>query len=373
MMNIVKEFKGSLLISLLGVAFAFIEGWHNPGNAYPLTAALHALFLTAVLAVLEVSLSFDNAVVNAGVLKKMDPVWQHRFLTWGILVAVFGMRLVFPIIIVSVVTGFNPVAVMDMALHRPDEYAHHLSAEHHVISAFGGMFLLMVFLHYFLDKEKDVHWLHVIEEKLVVLGKLNAIQLATAILILIGFASMGSGNPQDPHYLQHKVSVILSGLAGLMVYVLVDSFAAFMEEREQEMAAQGIKQGGIALFIYLEVLDASFSFDGVIGAFAITNDVVIIMLGLGIGALFVRSLTVFLVKQGTLEQYCFLEHGAHYAIGALAGIMMLSTNGIEIPEVITGCIGVVLIGLSVWSSKKAQARLYLPNLEKNENQSADPQ
>lgn len=366
MMNIIKEFKGSLLISAIGIIFAFIEGWHNPGNAFPLQAAMHALFLTIVLSVLEVSLSFDNAVVNAGVLKKMDPVWQHRFLTWGILIAVFGMRLVFPIVIVSAVTGFGPITVMDMALHRPDEYARHLSAEHHVIAAFGGMFLLMVFLHYFLDHEKEVHWLHVIEEKLSALGRLNAVQLAAAILILIGFASLHSGNPQDPHYLQHKISVLISGLAGLMVYVLVDSFAAYMEEREQEMAAKGIKQGGIALFIYLEVLDASFSFDGVIGAFAITNDVIIIMLGLGIGALFVRSLTIFLVKKGTLEQYCFLEHGAHYAIGALAGIMMLSTNNIHIPEVITGCIGVVLIGLSVWSSKKAQERLYLPNLNKEE-------
>ena len=113
-------------------------------------------------------------------------------------------------------------------------------------------------------------------------------------------------------------------------------------------------------FLYLEVLDASFSFDGVIGAFAITQDVVIIMLGLAIGAMFVRSLTVFLVRQGTLDEYVFLEHGAHYAIGTLAAIMLISMTH-EIPEVVTGLVGAALIGLSVYSS--VQYRKTHPNTE----------
>ena len=89
------------------------------------------------------------------------------------------------------------------------------------------------------------------------------------------------------------------------------------------------------MFLYLEVLDASFSFDGVIGAFAITNDIVLMALGLGIGAMYVRSLTVYLVRQGTLDDYVYLEHGAHYAIGALA-VILLVTIQYEINEVITG-------------------------------------
>jgi hypothetical protein len=111
-------------------------------------------------------------------------------------------------------------------------------------------------------------------------------------------------------------------------------------------------------FLYLEVLDASFSFDGVIGAFAITQDVVIIMLGLAIGAMFVRSLTVYLVRQGTLDEYVFLEHGAHYAIGSLAAIMLASMSH-HIPEIVTGLIGALFIGLSVYSSilyKRDQAQ-----------------
>jgi len=110
-----------------------------------------------------------------------------------------------------------------------------------------------------------------------------------------------------------------------------------------------VKRGGIGGFLYLEVLDASFSFDGVIGAFAITNDVVIIMLGLAIGAMFVRSMTVYLVDKGTLDEFVYLEHGAHYAIGILAAIMLASMK-FHVPEVVTGLAGVSFIGASVWSS-----------------------
>jgi len=136
----------------------------------------------------------------------------------------------------------------------------------------------------------------------------------------------------------------------VMLYVVVGSMAALFEDEEEgEEVADALKRGSMMSFLYLEVLDASFSFDGVIGAFAITQDVVIIMLGLAIGAMFVRSLTVYLVRQGTLDEYVFLEHGAHYAIGTLAAIMLISMM-YHIPEVITGLVGAILIALSVYSS-----------------------
>jgi hypothetical protein len=103
------------------------------------------------------------------------------------------------------------------------------------------------------------------------------------------------------------------------------------------------------MFLYLEVLDASFSFDGVVGAFAISKNILIIMAGLGIGALYVRSLTILLVDKGTLAAYRFLEHGAFYAIGALAATMLIGTF-LHIPEYITGLLGAAFIGLSVISS-----------------------
>jgi hypothetical protein len=117
-------------------------------------------------------------------------------------------------------------------------------------------------------------------------------------------------------------------------------------------AAQATARAGIGGFLYLEVLDASFSFDGVIAAFALSNNLFIIALGLGIGAMFVRSMTIMLVEKGTLTEYRFLEHGAFWAIIALAAIMLLSVS-FHIPETITGLIGAALIGLSFWSSVRS--------------------
>ncbi|MCX7098624.1 MAG: DUF475 domain-containing protein [Methylococcales bacterium] len=307
-------------------------------------------FIALILGVLEVSLSFDNAVVNASILKRMDERWQQYFLTWGILIAVFGMRLLFPILIVAVATGIGFFGVTDMALHDPNTYAEHLNESHVQIAAFGGMFLLMVFFSFIFDEGKELHWLGYFEEKLSSFGKLESIELILALgLLLI-----------TQHWLPDaiRLDALVAGISGVILFVIVDSLAALFEDEEEgEEVSAAIKKGSVMSFLYLEVLDASFSFDGVIGAFAITQDVVIIMLGLAIGAMFVRSLTVFLVRQGTLDEYVFLEHGAHYAIGTLAAIMLISMT-YHIPEIITGLVGAVMIGLSVYSSilyKKAQA------------------
>ena len=140
-------------------------------------------------------------------------------------------------------------------------------------------------------------------------------------------------------------------------YTIVSSLDGFFEDEEAGGAAVAAgKRNGVAGFLYLEVLDASFSFDGVIGAFAITRDVVIIMLGLAIGAMFVRSLTVYLVRKGTLDEFVFLEHGAHYAIGALA-LIMLAGIVYHVSEVVTGLIGVGFIVLALISSIKYKRRL----------------
>ncbi len=299
-------------------------------------------FIALILGVLEVSLSFDNAVVNASILKRMDERWQQYFLTWGILIAVFGMRLVFPIAIVSVATGIGFLGVTEMALQDPETYARHLTDSHVQIAAFGGMFLLMVFFSFIFDEGRELHWLGYIEKKMASFGKLEAIEIILALGLLL---TMHNWLPEAIH-----LKALVAGIYGVMLFVIVDSLAALFEDEEEgEQVSTAIKKGGIMSFLYLEVLDASFSFDGVIGAFAITKDVVIIMLGLAIGAMFVRSLTVYLVRKGTLDEYVFLEHGAHYAIGSLAAIMLISMT-YHISEVVTGLVGAVLIGLSVFSS-----------------------
>jgi hypothetical protein len=316
-----------------------VAGWWGTQHSMGLWTAL---WLVTVLAVLEVSLSFDNAVVNASVLKDMSEFWRQAFLTIGILVAVFGMRLVFPIVIVSFSGGIGAVETMQMALNKPDQYSQVLTDAYPVISAFGGMFLLLVFLNFLFDINKETHWLGAFEERLTKLAKFSEIS------VFIALCAIFSTRWWVPEAEQSRVFV--AGVMGVLLYLAVDAVGALFEnEEEGDAAVKTIQRSGFASFLYLEVLDASFSFDGVIGAFAITKDVVIIMLGLAIGAMFVRSMTVYLVHRGTLSEYIYLEHGAHYAIGALAAIMLLGTR-VHVPEVVTGLIGVAFIGAAVWSS-----------------------
>ena len=325
-----QHFRLSFIVTAICLAIAVYWG------------GIMGAFIALILGVLEVSLSFDNAVVNASVLKRMDARWQRYFLTWGILIAVFGMRLLFPILIVAVATGIDFYGVANMALHDPNTYAQHLNASHVQIAAFGGMFLLMVFFSFIFDEGRELHWLGYLEKKLASFGKLESIEIILALGLLL----------VSQNWLPEaiRLDALVAGVAGVILFVIVDSLATLFEDEEEgEEISEIIKKGSVMSFLYLEVLDASFSFDGVIGAFAITQDVIIIMLGLAIGAMFVRSLTVYLVRKGTLDEYVFLEHGAHYAIGSLAGIMLVSMT-YHISEIITGSVGAVLIGLSVLSS-----------------------
>jgi uncharacterized protein len=340
-----KDFRFSFLISVICLGAA--AWWGSQTELGPWAA----LWLTGVLAVLEVSLSFDNAVVNAGVLKDMSELWRKIFLSIGILVAVFGMRLVFPIVIVAVSGDLSTMDTIQMAMHNPDQYSQVLLNAYPVISAFGGIFLLLVFLHFFFDSSKETHWLGFMEERLTKIAKFDAISVFIALAVV--FSTRWWIAPQD------QARVFVAGVAGVLLYLAVDAVGALFEnEVEGEAAVKTIQRSGFASFLYLEVLDASFSFDGVIGAFAITKDVVIIMLGLAIGAMFVRSMTVYLVNKGTLAEYIYLEHGAHYAIGALAVIMLVGSV-FHVSEVVTGLVGVGFIVAAVWSSmshkKKALA------------------
>ncbi|CAN5283872.1 DUF475 domain-containing protein [soil metagenome] len=332
-----KHFRISFLVTIILLGLAAFWGYSLNGTV----GATQALFVASILAVMEVSLSFDNAVVNASVLRNWNPFWQKLFLTVGIIIAVFGMRLVFPILIVSIATGLGLVDVMTMALNTPEEYSRHLTANHAQVASFGGAFLLLVFLNFLFDQEKELHWLGWIEEKLGAHGNES---LSTLVAVLAVFTCM-SLVPEV-----QKLSVLMAGIGGIAVYLAVGFLSGLLENEENDpVIGTAIKRGSIGGFLYLEVLDASFSFDGVIGAFAITSDVVIIMLGLAIGAMFVRSMTVFLVHKGTLEEFVYLEHGAHYAIGILALIMLASVK-FHISEWFTGLSGVAFICLSLWSS-----------------------
>ena len=327
-----KYFFSSYLVTILGLIGAFLWGEHvHQGTG------LTCVFIASVLAILEISLSFDNAVVNAMKLEHMSEKWRHRFITWGILIAVFGMRFVFPLAVVAIFAQLDMLTVLNMALKDVDKYAHYLELTHAPIVTFGGAFLLMLFLDYFTEAKKEVHWIPFIERKIQCLSCVRGI--CTIITLAILGLLMIKIEPAS------QLSVFKSGLAGIITYLAIDGLAEWLEKRQEERAklcADTVKCSGLVGFLYLELIDASFSLDGVLGAFALSKDILIITIGLFIGAMFVRSLTIMLVEKKTLKQFLYLEHGAHWAIGVLAILMFVSTFQ-HIPEVVTGLLGLAFI------------------------------
>ncbi|MEA5160176.1 DUF475 domain-containing protein [Cereibacter johrii] len=332
----ISYFTWAFAFTVAGLALGGFLGWQTTGT---IEGTATIFFICCVLAVLEISLSFDNAIVNANKLKTMTPEWQHRFLTWGIIIAVFGMRIIFPLLIVVIAANLGPWEALKLAATQPAEYSRIMYEAHTPIAAFGGTFLMMVGLTYFFDQEKDIHWVRWIEEQASRYSSIRGVEVAVVLCAVLGFSRLLEGAEQQVF--------INSALYGLLTFLLVEVLGGFLDHRQQALDAAA--KGGFGAFLYLEVLDASFSFDGVIGAFALSQNLFVIAIGLGIGAMYVRSMTIMLVERGTLAQYRYLEHGAFYAILILSVIMYVQTLT-HIPEVITGLGGAGLIGISLWSS-----------------------
>lgn len=357
-----KYFLNSSLFTIIAIITCFYLGGTS------------AVIIGITLSILEISLSFDNAVVNASVLSSMDEVWRKRFLTWGILIAVFGARLVIPILIVSITAGMNPMAVFNAAFFDTATYAHLIENIHIYVSGFGSAFLGMVFLKFFFDESKENHWIPFIEKYMQKLGTIESVQSLVMLAVTAGFSTFLIG--------EAKSEYLMSSICGIIIYLIIDGITAFIEPKENsdtneiytstthENARASIAsssplkpliRGGIVSFLYLEILDTSFSLDGVIGAFAITQDIVIILLGLTIGSFFVRSLTIFMVDKKALQQLAYLEHGAFWSVGILALFMLLKTK-FHISELIIVGVTISVLIISVMHSYIVHKRQALSSL-----------
>jgi hypothetical protein len=335
--SIISYLKWPLVTTIVGLGLSAWLGWATEGN---LSGLVSFLIVGVVLAALEIALSFDNAIVNANKLEEMTPVWRQRFLTWGILIAVFGMRVVFPLAIVAIFAWINPFAAMHLALADPDEYSRIIGKAHGPISAFGGTFLMMVAFKFFIDSEKTVHWIGPVERGLRYCGSVRGLEIALVLIIVLTISRILPNN--------YSGQFVTSAIMGLLVFVAVDGLGTVLDNIAGRTAEIGAK-GGLGAFLYLEVLDASFSFDGVIGAFALTTNILLIAIGLGIGAMYVRAMTIMLVEKGTLAEFRYLEHGAFYSIFALSLVMFMQSI-FHVHELITGGVGMTIIGLSFLAS-----------------------
>lgn len=322
---------------------------------------INGLIAVVVLTVLEITLSADNAVVNAKLIGQLSHKWQQLFLYLGIFIAVFVVRLILPVLIVSLTSGLSLHEVVALTLRDPEQYGRELERAAPGINSFGGTFLLMISAGFFLDEAKKHHWVKAgalrLEERLSRLGRYDNVAIFALLIAVVVMAALAPAS--------EAMMILVAGVCAVALHVGLGIFSALVEDDDQEDVRERRSSGSSAarmlvgaaaamMFLRLELLDASFSLDGVIGAFALSNSVIIIMAGLGAGALWVRSATIYLVRAGTLTKFVYLDHGAHWAIGALGVIMYLKVEHVELPEWLVGSIGLVLIALAVWSSKRAR-------------------
>jgi len=338
-MNFKQLFRIYWFATLATLLIWVLVGW-NLGMA--------ALFTVIILTLLETTFSADNAVINSKVLVTMSPLWQRLFMTVGIFIAVFVVRFALPIVMVVVSSGLGFTNVLDLALNHPEQYEMELTKAEPIINAFGGTFLVMIALSYFIDYEKRVHWIGFLERYLGKLGKFD--NVTTFITLLLSILLYFTVNPP------YQTVVLIASICAMALHIGLGLVTAMMggTDGKKHTASPKIKVGfaAFASFMYLEVLDASFSLDGVIGAFALTSSVILIMAGLGAGAVWVRAMTIHLVRAKALSKYVFLEPGAHWAIGFLGTIMLLKLYHIESPQWLVGTLGILFIALSILWSKR---------------------
>jgi uncharacterized protein len=319
--------------SIITYFYGFFGVWFVATILLFMYGGFFAVYQGTILSVLELSLSFDNAIVNATILATMGLVWRKRFLLWGMLIAVFGVRFVFPILIVYFSTSMGFIDSFNLAITNPDEYEKIIESSHHIIMSFGGMFLLMLFLKFIFDENKDLHWIRMIEDFAVKLSKIGDIKILFILSSMIGITYLAPEHVVmgDEMVKINKIEILAPMLIGVIAFYLIEFFKGFIErksltsEADSEQIDTKITQlsGGFVSFLYLEMIDMSFSLDGVLGAFAVTQNIVIIMLGLGIGAMAVRSLTIFMVEREVISKYIYLEHGAMWSIGLLSLSMLI--------------------------------------------------
>ena len=337
---------------IISYFYGFFAVWFVASVLLFLYGGFFALYQGTILSVLELSLSFDNAVVNATILATMALVWRRRFLLWGMIIAVFGVRFVFPILIVYFSTSMGFIDSFELAIKNPDEYEKIIESSHHVIMSFGGMFLLMLFLKFIFDENKDTHWVKYIEQFATKLSKVGDIKalFIMFLMLIITYIAPNEVVMGDAMVKVNKLEILVPMIIGVIAFYLLELLKGVIELRNEEKESNSEVKvteltGGFISFMYLEIIDMSFSLDGVLGAFAITQNIIIIMLGLGIGAMAVRSLTIYMVEREVVSKYIFLEHGAMWSIGLLA-LSMLVQIFHHLPAMLITTFAIVPIGLA---------------------------
>jgi uncharacterized protein len=301
-----------------------------------LEAIITDVIIIIGLIVFEVVNSLDNAIVNANVLKTMSAVWRKRFLWIGIITSVFIVRFILPFLIVWLsAPTLSPMDVLVASFSNDPQAAQIIEAQKPIILMFGGVFLLFLYLHWlFLEKKSPIFIERFVNEK-----KHGVWFFAFAAIILVLTMYFASANNM----------MMLAAAVGSAVFFIVYGLKETAEKAETNLKSNS-NLSDLSKFLYLEVLDATFSFDGVIGAFAFTTNLLLILIGIGVGALVVRELTIKGIDK--VSQYPYLKNGAMTSIGFLGIFMILEAFGVDIPSLVSIIVTIGLILVAFWLSKK---------------------
>ena len=293
------------------------------------------ILIVSGLCLFEIISSIDNAIINAEVLHTMSRRARRWFLFWGILFAVFVVRGLLPWMIVwSATPKLGPISALTATFSNDPKVAHAIESSAPILLMGGGVFLIFLFFHwlfiepknYGLKGERFIHskgiWFFAV--------------VAVLLSVIVWFALKISG------------SVAFGAVIGSTVFFITHGFKQNAEESEKELLKKG-SMSDLSKILYLEVIDTTFSIDGVLGAFAFTLSVPLIILGNGIGAIVLRQLTVSNIDR--IKKYKYLKNGAMYSILVLGMVMLADSFGAHIPHWLSPAATFAVIGYFFWKSR----------------------
>lgn len=287
------------------------------------------------LSVFEIITSLDNAIINAEVLGGMSKKAKKFFLTWGIFTSVFLVRGLLPFLILfATAPQLGVWGTITAAFSNDPAVGETIKESSHILLIAGGMFLIFLFFHWLFLEPKNFGlkgerffqsqgaWFYAI------------ISLLLTTVVFLAFQ-------------HHNPLLQFGAVIGSTAFFIIHGFRTYAEEQEKKLLGGGMSD--FAKIAYLEVLDASFSIDGIVGAFAFTFAIPLILIGNGLGAIVLRQLTISNIDR--IKRYKYLKNGAMYSILILGVVMLLHSFGIEIPEWISPVSTFSIVGYFFWKSR----------------------
>lgn len=298
-----------------------------------------AMIVTTLgLILFEIVSSIDNAVINAEVLSTMGKKARRWFLLWGFFIAVFLVRGLLPwAIIWATVPGLGPIGALTATFSNDPAVAKAIELAAPILLMGGGVFLVFLFFHWLFLEKKNFG---LFGERFFQKHGVWFFATVSIILATIVWYSM-------------KINPMLafSAVVGSTAFFITHGFKENAEKVERELVEGKSNMSDMSKILYLEIIDATFSIDGVLGAFAFTLSIPLILIGNGIGAFVLRKLTIGNIER--IKRYMYLKNGAMYSIFVLGIIMVADGFGVHIPALVSPIVTFVIIGYFFWKSKVA--------------------